>query len=185
MATTTGALDIIITPAPLSLARWTDCRLCGSKLFQDRGDDKAHGVCKECLGRPEARRFLSGTTTPAAKKPRGFGPAEKALIGKLQAFMPAAQLLDILNARLLADLGAAAVPFTTAQLQDEVSAQVTTSATGGEWASLRKLLAQARRSGLLTAMTPALIDDFAVVWKLSPAQHMHLRDVIRNAQEVA
>lgn len=97
--------------------------------------------------------------------------------------MPAVQLLDILNGRLVADVGASAVPFTLTQLQDEVDKHVQASASEGDWSSLRRVLAGARSSGLLKAITLQMVDDFAVLWQLSPAQHMKLRDVIRNAQE--
>lgn len=97
--------------------------------------------------------------------------------------MPAAQLLDILNTRLVADVGAAAVPFTTEQLQVEVGKATELSARDGDWASLRKVIGRARQSGLLATVTLQTVDDFAIVFSLSPAQHMRLRDVIRNAQE--
>lgn len=101
----------------------------------------------------------------------------------MHSYMSAAQLLDILNTRLVADLGAGAVKFTFAQLQDEVAKHVEASAGEGDWVSLRKVLALARTSGLLATITPQMVDDFSVIWQLSPAQHMKLRDVIRSAQE--
>ena len=54
---------------------------------------------------------------------------------------------------------------------------------GGDWGGLRKLLGQARHSGLLASITLQMVDDFSIVFRLSPAQHMRLRDVVKNAQE--
>lgn len=180
-------------------AGYTDCRLCGSRLIANRvagkhKDDLQHGLCAECHDRPEARRFLGPAAIvptvgrPAAaaaavvKQPRGFNAAEKALIRNVHSFMPSAQLLDILNTRLVADVGAAAVPFTLEQLQAEVQ-QYANPAGADDWAGLRDILMRARRCGLLAEITVEIINDFAVVWQLSPAQHMHVRDVIRSAQE--
>ena len=180
--------------APASSAAWPDCRLCGCKLIagtaaHPTGDDTARGLCRDCVTRPEARRF--GVAPPgqrpaivaapsAPKAPRAFNAAEKALIKSLRQ-LPAEQLLDILNGRASAETGH--VPFTRTQLVDELEKHLETAAAGGEWASLRKLLAQARRSGLLATVTLQMVDDFSVVFSLSPAQHMRLRDVIWNAQE--
>ena len=150
------------------------CRACGCRLTDGVGDDLTKLLCRDHKNDPRSR---------VPKAPRAFTQAEKSMIARLHQHMPTAQLLDILNARLAIDAGAAAVPFTVAQLQAEVDAIAATAASDGDWASLRKLLATARRSGLLRSITAQVIDDFAVIWKLSPAQHMHVRDVIRNAQE--
>lgn len=178
-----------------ALAVYTDCRLCGSRLFYNREhvgrrDDMNHGVCAECQGRPEARRFMGPTPAPIARTsaappakprvPRAFNAAERALIKSLRQ-LPAEQLLDILNGRAAAEPNH--VPFTRTQLVEELEKHLEAAAAGGEWASLRKLVGQARRSGLLVTVTLQVVDDFAVVFGLSPAQHMRLRDVIRNAQE--
>jgi hypothetical protein len=193
---------------PLSAPALTfhpECLVCGSQLFRNRErygrrDDLEHGVCAECLERPEARKHLASPVgarsapspvhavpiTPASKPvavPRSFSQAERALIGKLHAHMPAEQLLDILNTRLVADAGARAVPFTTQQLQEEVARHLDAAVADGDWGGLRKLIARARHAGLLQTITLQLVDDFSVVFRLSPAQHMRLRDVIKSAQE--
>jgi hypothetical protein len=178
----------------------TRCRLCQSQLFRNREryghtDDLARGICAECCDRPEAQRLTGAAAMakpvaaetpaprpiPAPAVPRAFSQAERALIRNLHAHMPAEQLLDILNTRLIADVGARAVPFTAAQLREEAQKHEITP--DGDWGALRKLLAQARRSGLLQTITLQLVDDFSVVFRLSPAQHLRLRDVIKNAQE--
>jgi hypothetical protein len=195
--TAAGAPMRIATPS----AAWSDCRLCGCRLIagtaaHPTGDDTARGLCRDCVTRPEAARFgvrapgpqPSAPARPAAAPPaaagpagpRGFNPADRALIRHLRQ-LPAAELLDILNARASAE--PKHVPFTMAQLAEEVAKVTEVSARDGEWASLRKLLARARTSGVLATITAQVVDDFAVVFSLSPAQHMHLRDVIKNAQE--
>lgn len=156
------------------------CTLCGCKLATGVGDDLERRLCRDHKNDPRAKRPGPHPVPPA---PRAFNQAERALIAKVHAYMPSAQLLDILNTRLVADVGAAAVPFTPAQLQAEVEKLVASSASEGDWASLRKLLARARQSGLLATITLQVVDDFSVVFSLTPAQHMRLRDVIRNAQE--
>jgi hypothetical protein len=190
------------TAAPPLASGYTDCRVCGSRLFYNRRrgdhvDDPAAGVCAECHDRPEARHLLAkkgnGASAPTIrasapsppielKKPRAFNAAEKSLIRNVHSYMPAVQLLDVLNTRLVADLGLAAVPFTLEQLQAEVQ-QLIDPANAGDWAGLRDILVRARRCGLLGEITERIIDDFAVVFALSAAQHMHLRDVIRSAKE--
>jgi hypothetical protein len=173
---------------------WGGCRLCGSRLvvnrrFREHVDDLHRGVCAECHDRPEAKRFgvVTGrpTSMPARAPsspptPRAFTQAERALIKNLHSHMPTAQLLDVLNARASADRDH--VPFTMEQIADEITRARELSAHDGEWASLRKVIAAARTSGVLNAITAHVVDDFAVVFRLSPAQHMHLRDVIKNAQ---
>jgi hypothetical protein len=76
------------------------------------------------------------------------------------------------------------VPFTLAQLRDELEKVIEAAAGDGDWASLRKVIARARNAGLLATITLQMVDDFAVVFQLSSAQHMRLRDAIRNAQDL-
>lgn len=117
----------------------------------------------------------------AAKPPAAFTPAEKSLIRKVAGYMPAAQLLEILNERLEAD-GAGAAPHTMEQLHAEIG---TAAAAPGaqDWSSLRKLVAKARRDGVLELVTRQLIDDFAVVYSLTPGQVLRLQDVLLRGQE--
>lgn len=116
--------------------------------------------------------------------PRPFGPADKALIKRLHGFMPAPQLLDVLNERLLADRGPEEAKHTMEQLFAEIGeTAVETPADGHDWSSLRKLLAGARKKGLLEQVTPQLIDDFAVVYSLSPGQVLRLQDVLLRAKD--
>lgn len=195
---TVGARPSTVASAPLG-GTWTDCRLCGSRLIYDRErfnrkDNLKIGLCAECQGRPEAARF--GVVQPAGATaagparpvmpppgPRAFNGAEKALIRAcVKNYMPAAQLLDILNQRLVADVGAVAVPFTMEQLWEEAKGVLELSHSQ-DWTGLRQVIAKARKSGLLATITPQLIDDFCVVFQLSAAQRMQLHDVVKNAQE--
>jgi len=177
-----AAASSSVVAMPLAAAPWTDCRLCGSRLVPGRAaggrtDDQARGLCAECQGRPEARRF--GT---APSGPRAFTAADKALIKSVHGYMPAAQLLQILNDRLVADQGAAAPRYTLEQLRADVTTLVDPTA-GTDWTGLRSLLAAARRSGLLATLTLQTLEDFGVVFQLTPAQLTHLKDVVRHAQE--
>lgn len=153
------------------------CRLCGGAL--EPGDDRVRQLHTSCALRPEARRLGPAGVTPG---PRGFTAAEKSLIRNVSAFMPAADLLRLLNERLVADLGEGATPYTLDQLHAEIGGAGVT-AKADEWGGLRRLVADARKSGVLDEITPAVIDDFAVVFRLTPAQVTTLKDVVLHAQE--
>lgn len=173
---------------------YTRCQLCSVILGLD--DDTGRGLCVDCQQRPEARRLgpdgrpntpRAATPTPAAPtKPidqaRAFTPAEKSLIKHMHHVLSPVDLLKILNDRLQADLGAGVVLYTLEQLHTETST-LQQSERATDWASLRQVLAVARRCGVLEQITPQVIDDFAVVFQLSSAQVMNLRDVIRSAKE--
>lgn len=117
-------------------------------------------------------------------KPRPFTPAEKSLINKVHGFMPAQQLLDILNERLACDLGAEEPPHTMEQLYAEIGEAADSMPDGGhDWSSLRKLIAKARRAGVLNSITRQVIDDFAVVFSLTPGQVLRLQDVLMKDRE--
>lgn len=116
--------------------------------------------------------------------PRPFTAADRALIRRVHGYMPAAQLLEVLNERLHADLGPDEAPYTMEQLHAEIGELAGDAPEGGhDWASLRKLLAKARRDGVLDGITRQLIDDFAVVFSLSAAQVLRLQDVLLRAKE--
>lgn len=168
------------------------CRVCSCRLSEDEdGDDFANQVCASCLERPEARRLGIGLAPVQPRRPhvdagaaalrpaRDFTLAEQSLIAKVHSYMPAQQLLDILQERLRCDLGDAAQPYTMEQLQAVIQRYAPPAPAGGhDWASLRKLLAKARRDGVLAKVTPQLIDDFAVVWGLNSRQVMGLKDLL-------
>lgn len=117
---------------------------------------------------------------------RSFTAAEKGLIRKVHGFMPPQQLLDILNERLVCDLGSTAVPYTMEQLFTEIgSSGAGTSATGHDWPSLRKLLAKAERDGVLATINEQVINDFAVVFSLNQKQVLVLKDIVLQAKEEA
>lgn len=168
------------------------CALCECKLDTPLSIDA--GLCRSCVKRPEAARLsrdASGRAIrparPAAPqlvpKPRSFSPAEKSLIKSVHGYMPALDLLRILNERLGADRPDAA-PWTIEQLQTELQDQMT-PVPEADWTQLRQLLAQARRLGLLEHITPQVLEDFSVVFSLTPAAAMHLRDVIASAQRAS
>lgn len=179
-------------PMPLPVK----CRICTCKLDPEtEGDDLENRVCSSCLSRPEARRLGIGLAPLQPRRPHVAGPAagakparefttaELSLITKVHAFMPAQQLLEILQERLRWDLGEDAEPYTMEQLQAVVRRFAPATPAGGhDWASLRKILAQARRSGVLAKVTAQLIDDFAVVYGLNARQVMTLKDVLLDSQ---
>ena len=167
------------------------CRICGVRLDADEDDDFALELCCSCKSRPEARRLgvpvsvaqkQSACNTHAPKSARLFTDAEKSMIRKLNGLMPGQQLLQILNERLAFDLGPDALPYTMDMLHAEIMGMSPAAPAGGhDWASLRKLLAQARRTGVLGAINTQVIDDFAVVFQLSPKQVLALKDILLQA----
>src|SRR5438105_15539469 len=102
--------------APGIFGQYTHCRLCGCGIGDEIDDDPAKGLCAHCLERPEARRLGVAVAAPAARTPgaagttprppaRDFTDAERSLIAHVSSFMPRKQLLDLLNERLVFDLG--------------------------------------------------------------------------------
>lgn len=192
-----GVRDPVHQVPPATTAALPRCRLCTCRLGSEKDDDLARGLCASCLDRPEARRLGEGVapleprrphTQPPASAARAFTPAELSLISKVHAFMPAAQLLDLLNERLVCDLGPDAARYTLDHLQAHIariSPAGSAAHAGGaqDWASLRKLLAKARRSGLLERVNEQVINDFAVVFSLNPKQVMVLKDTLLDTQE--
>lgn len=116
-------------------------------------------------------------------EPRAFTPAEKALIGKVNGYMPAQQLLDILNERLACDLGREETPHSMEQLYTEIGEAGVVPDGGHDWSSLRKLVANARRNGVFDLITVQLIDDFATVFSLNSQQVLRLQDVLIRVEE--
>lgn len=171
------------------------CRLCLCILDQDEDDDLTHGLCSSCQSRPEARRLGIPVPPPLrvvgsmqhSKSAREFTVAEKGLIRKVHGYMPAQQLLGILNERLACDLGPDAMPYTMEQLYAEIGdvAGAVVPAGGHDWASLRKLLAKAKREGLLDAITEQVINDFAVVFSLNQKQVLTLKDIVLQTEDEA
>ncbi len=119
-----------------------------------------------------------------AASAREFTVAEKGLIRKVHGWMPAQQLLAMLNERLVCDLGPDAVPYQMKQLYSEIGdATGATAASGHDWPSLRKLLAKAERDGVLSVISEQTINDFAVVYSLNSKQVMVLKDIILQTKE--
>lgn len=161
------------------------CRLCGCILHREL-DTSPLGVCNSCEDRPEARR-LGAKPSPngtASQSARNFTAAEKGVIRRMHGYLPAQQLLDLLNERLAFDLGPDAAPYTMEQLHAEIAECGALASNGAkDWGSLRKLLANARRTGVMDAIDRTVIDDFAVVFSLTPAQSLRLKDVLLQAGE--
>lgn len=133
---------------------------------------------------PKLNGFLGDGSTPW-KPSRGFTVADKGLIKKLHDILPAAQLLNLLNERLVADLGANAEPYTQEQLQEVVALVGGKEATVGSlsWPDLRKLISQASRDGVLEQITEQVVNDFAVVFSLSPKQVVVLKGIVLESKE--
>lgn len=162
------------------LAAVDRCRLCRARLAPEDPRDGIHDhVCAECRKHPAAARL--GATMNAGAAPRAFTPADKSMIAKVHGYMPAQQLLELLNERLAADLGPDAASYTMEQLHAELRVAAV-PADAGDWAGLRKLLANARRDGVLEHITGQVIDDFAVVYSLTPAQVLRVKDVMLTAR---
>jgi hypothetical protein len=169
------------------------CRLCTCKLGISDNDDFEMQLCAECKTRPEAGRLgdpvialpVDRTVGKQSIPPaRDFTPAEKALIKRVHGFMSANQLLEILNERLVCDLGPDAGRYTMDQLYAEIGEAPPATPDGGhDWASLRKLLAKARREGLLDIITEQTIQDFGVVFSLNQKQLMTLKDTLLSQEE--
>lgn len=184
------------------LAPSIKCCICGNTLDAVEGDDFEKRLCGVCEERPDAARRVkaaavgrtSSTTvnllSPPANAGRAFTLADKSLISKLHGYMPHTQLLGILNERLVSDVGQGALLYTKAQLHDEVLAITAANPTAGgapagghDWASLRKILNNAARSGVLEGVTEQVINDFAVVYSLNPKQVLVLKDIVLQAKK--
>jgi hypothetical protein len=140
-----------------------------------------------------ARRPGSTPSAPAGtivhtadSRPRPFTDADRALIRKIGAFMSPSKLLDTLNERLACDLGPDEPPYTLDQLNAslaEIHGAANPEALGRDWPSIRKLLAQARRAGVLDQINDSVIDDFAVVFQLNAKQVVELKDIVLGAKD--
>lgn len=160
------------------------CRLCSVILSPDNPrDDFSRAICSDCRKHPAARNL--GIVPPASPTAtREFTIADKSLIRKVHGHMSPVQLLALLNERLQADQGEDALLYTLDQLHTEIQGLPASGAPAGDWSSLRKYLAQARRDGVLQSVTVQMIDDFAVVFALSPAQQLHLKDIVMAAKDI-
>lgn len=167
-------------------------KACAPSLFAATLAGAAPAMRREVP--PAARRLhllKDEPTKPAAKTPspaatgtpREFTASDRALIRKLHGYMSAAQLLGILNERLAADLGEATAAYTLDQLRSEIAALSRQEPAGADWASLRRLLAVARRDGVLGQVNEQVIDDFAVVFSLNPKQVLALKDILLAKEE--
>ena len=109
---------------------------------------------------------------------------DKALIRRVHGYMPPLQLLGILTGRLAGDVGAGAVLYTMDLLKTEIASATAPGAMdGNDWGALRKLLAKARREGILDLINEQVINDFAVVYSLNQKQVMTLKDILLNGED--
>jgi hypothetical protein len=185
------------------------CRLCTFTLKREDGDDLAAGLCSSCKRSPDATTLglvpakTAGAPSVAAAEPfahmvtavtggtlpvppRAFSEADRALIGRIGAFMAPQKLLNILNERLACDIGSEDVAFSLEQLTaaiQEAHGGSDPTALGRDWPSIRKLLAQARRAGVLDQVNEQVISDFAVVFQLNAKQVVELKDIVLDAKE--
>lgn len=134
--------------------------------------------------RPQSRQTPASLAPAQTLKPREFTSADKALIRRVHGYMAPLQLLGILNERLVCDMGDRAALYTIDQLKTEI-ASVTTAvpATGNDWGTLHKLVAKARRQGVLDLINEQVINDFAVVYSLNQKQVMTIKDILLNGDE--
>lgn len=133
---------------------------------------------------PVRRPSPSPATGHPSTKPRDFTAADKALIRRVHAYMNPLQLLGILNTRLTCDLGEGVSLFTIDQLRTEIaSVSSAVPAGGNDWGSLRKLLAKARRDGVLDGISEQTVNDFAVVFSLNQKQLLSLKDTVLQTGE--
>jgi hypothetical protein len=204
-ATASGA-NPLLAKAP---GHRRSCRLCTFALKREDGDDLEAGLCSSCKRSPDATALeLAAATTASAPAvaaaepfahmvtavtggklpvpPRAFSEADRALIRRIGAFMAPQKLLNILNERLACDIGSDDVAFTMDQLTaaiQEAHGGGDPTALGRDWPSIRKLLAQARRAGVLDQVNEQVISDFAVVFQLNAKQVVELKDIVLGAKE--
>lgn len=154
------------------------CAKCLNDFVPANLDEASRGICTACLSPgthwPESRTRRS---TFAEERPRAFTAAEKSLIARVHGYMPAPQLLKVLNDRMCADLGADAPLYTAQQLHAEIQALKPSDSPVSGWANVRRRLAEARRDGVLQQVTEQTIDDFAVVFSLTAKQVLYLKDI--------
>lgn len=147
-----------------------------------------HRISMERDSKPTGAKPMShiagfGTGNVKVKaEPRSFTVADKSLIDKLHGFMPAEQLLFLLNDRLQSDIGQSDSLYTMAQLREEIAKSHGNKANASDWGSVRRLLARASREGILAGIDEQVISDFAVVFALSARQELHLKEVVLSAR---
>lgn len=146
------------------------CRVCKTGFDPASIEEAQLLLCSGCRS-----RVGCGAKGGGQAALRVFSAGELSLIRKLHGRMPAQQILDILNERLIADMGGEEPPYALEDLRNAVS---TAASESSGWASLRKRLAEARRTGLLDQVNEQLINDFAVVFSLSAKQVLQLKDAL-------
>jgi hypothetical protein len=195
------------SPVPLEWPsrRSSKCRLCSMAIKAEDGDDVHNGLCSGCKATPEAADLLASPvrtnnaiaavpTTESARASigadggagaRAFNAGDLGLIRRVGAHLPLPQLLAILNERLVADLGAHVPRYSLPQLREAIARVHGEAAAGSglDWPSLRRLLARARRAGVLEAIDEQVINDFAVTFQLTTKQTLELKDIVLPAAQ--
>lgn len=176
--------------APQSLLAMTLAGAAPSVSGNGLPPTAVHRHALDAAAKPGAR--ATNLRSVAASAPAGangtssreFTAADKALIRKVHGYMSPLQLLGILNERLTADLGGNVTLYTIEQLRAEIAAvSSAVPASGNDWASLRKVLAKARRDGVLALISEEVINDFAVVYSLTQKQVLTLKDILLKQNE--
>lgn len=132
-------------------------------------------------GAPSGQLRSPAANAPVSEAPEPFNDADLSMIKKVGRFMQPDTLLDILNERLIADQGRRAPRHTMDQLKQALQQAHGEALAGGaarDWLSMRRLLAQARQSGVLNDINEQVIDDFAVVFQLNPKQVVQLKEIL-------
>lgn len=151
---------------------------CGQPLSYAGDHDLKKGLCRACIEAAHKAELEA-----AIRKAAELTAAEKSLIRQLHGLLPARQLLDVLNERRNCQAGRAP-KVTMEQLHSEINESGSAPPAGGHsWASLRRVLGEARRDGRLDRISEQVIDDFAVVFSLNARQLLNLKDIILQARE--
>lgn len=139
------------------------------------------GQLLELGGASGGQQRAIAANAPSTEGPSPFAEADLSMIKKVGRFMQPETLLDILNERLIADQGRRVPRHTMEQLKQalqQAHGEALASSGARDWLSLRRLLAQARQSGVLQAINEQVIDDFAVVFQLNPKQVVQLKEIL-------
>lgn len=169
------------TPSTVaSVTSLPQCRLCRRGLRTREGDDLDLRACARCKASRPNQLNQALRSAGVLPEDQQFSDAERALVERLHGVVPVQQLLDLLNTRRRAD-GLGQAEISADALAEEASRHCTPS-HGTGWVSLRRVLAEARASGVLDRVTAQVVDDFAVVFQLSRGQVLQLKDVLFNVE---
>jgi hypothetical protein len=152
-------------------------------LVAASGDDLQGKRCKLCSGRDGGAVEKPPSRVSAVSPVIALSPAEKGLVSRLYGFMETSRLLDLLNDRRVADIGAGAALVTFEQLQRETRQDGPPNCGVLDFPTLRKVIRQAERDGTLAAIDENVINDFAVVFGLNAKQVIGLKDALLTRED--